>query len=120
MYDDDFLNDAQEDSQAAATKIGSDSNDATSSQQLFGTTPTGQETLYDFYKQQISALIQSEVAQGEDTAFESKPVLVGLSLALPSAQKDIDEDQGDFAEVADSERSRFEAILNLVRQARTW
>lgn len=119
VYDDEFLESSIEEAEGPA-KIGLDSNDATTSQALFGTTPPGQETLYDFYRQQISALVQSQAAMA-DSAFESKPVIVGLSLALPSAQQQgSGDDDGDFAEVADSERHRFEAILNLVRQASVW
>jgi hypothetical protein len=121
IYDDEFLESSttNKDEEDEMAKIGLDSNDATTTQALFGTAPPGQETLYDFYKQQISALVQSQAAMA-DSAFESKPVIVGLSLALPSTQQDMQDDDGDFAEVADSERHRFEAILNLVRQASVW
>lgn len=96
-----------------------DTNDTTTSQTLFGTVPAGHETLYDFYKQQITSLIQEDLSgsRGND-GLGSIPVIVGLSLALPSSA--IENDEDDFAEVAEGEKSRFEAILDLVRQARTW
>lgn len=127
MHDDDFLNDDVEavelQRQRQRDQIsGSESRDATTSQTLFGTTPIGQETLYDFYKQQITALIQDDIAKSDESGLvETVPVIVGLSLALASSSKiDSEEELDDFAELADTERHRFQAVLDLVRQARVW
>ncbi|UZJ53822.1 hypothetical protein CBS101457_003142 [Exobasidium rhododendri] len=95
-------------------------------QSLFGSVPIGQETLYDFYKQQIAALILKQVQEqdGSAAAIESglgsKPIIVGLSLVLPSSNSMEDDEEGDFAALADTERTRFQAVLELVSQARTW
>lgn len=127
MHGDDFLNDdieavelQRQRQQEAAS--GSENRDATTSQALFGIAPIGQETLYDFYKQQISALVQDDIGKSDESGLlETIPVIVGLSLALSSSSIEVvEEEQSDFAELADTERQRFQAILGLVRQARVW
>lgn len=129
INDDDLLNDDFDAGNASATshhtqrngiKEVEDSLDntdqLTTSQTLFGTVPAGHETLYDFYKQQISSLVQEDIGANDDLG--SKSVIVGLSLNLPSMTQDGDED--DYAEVAEGEKERYEAIMDLIRQARTW
>jgi len=107
-------------------------NHVISHQTLFGSVPIGQETLYNFYKQQISALILKQIqdetggAAAMESGLESKPVIVGLSLVLPDKkrtggdQEDDDDEEGDFAALADAERVRYRGILDLISQARTW
>ena len=121
LDDDDYDDDAGPGSNAPPPPTHS-----VSMQALFGSVPTGQETLYDLYKEQIAALIlaqmQASAGAATESGLETKPIIVGLSLALErrTAQGSDDDDGDDVAEVADGERKRFQAILALVTEARTW
>jgi hypothetical protein len=90
------------------------------------------QTLFGFYKSQISSLIHNEMERGGsggaaamESGLQGKPIIIGLSLSLPrqqnnDAEERQEEEEGDFAALADTERERFQAVLGLISQARTW